>query len=188
MVESSGSYVNVEGLWQSFNGCLHSRGDSRQGWKILAALGQVLRPDEFTYTDSVAVRNELKALCSDVELSNLCGVQSKAGSLAQSDGKLEKLGCSPIYACDEMARLSVPLQKTPLMQLQSAVIMNRQMAEDVKLLGSKQVQVTQGNGTAVLPLHIDEGIPAGCAWVPTGVDAVKDLSAAYGKIKLEKLS
>jgi NADH-quinone oxidoreductase subunit G len=188
VVESSGSYVNVEGLWQSFNGCVHSRGDSRQGWKILVALGQVLRPDEFAYVDSVAVRNELKTLCSDVELSNLCGIESNAGGLAQSDGKIEKVGCSPIYACDDMTRLSAPLQKTPLMQLQSAVIMNRKMATDVKLLGGDQVQVTQGKGTAVLPLHIDEGIPAGCAWVPSGIDAVKDLSGAYGKIKLEKVS
>jgi NADH-quinone oxidoreductase subunit G len=188
VIESSGSYVNVEGLWQSFNGCVHSRGESRQGWKILTALGQVLRPDEFNYADSVAVRNELKTLCSDVELSNLCGIQSKAGGLPQADGKIERVGCSPIYACDDMARQSAPLQKTPLMRLQSAVIMNHQMAADTKLLGSDQVQVTQDKGTAVLPLHIDEGVPAGCVWVPSGVDAVRDLSAAYGKIKLEKVS
>jgi NADH-quinone oxidoreductase subunit G len=87
-----------------------------------------------------------------------------------------------------MARQSAPLQKTPLMRLQSAVIMNHQMAADTKLLGSDQVQVTQDKGTAVLPLHIDEGVPAGCVWVPSGVDAVRDLSAAYGKIKLEKVS
>ena len=188
VVESSGSYVNVEGLWQSFNGCVHSRGESRQGWKILTALGQVLRPDEFAYADSVAVRNELKTLCSDVELSNLCGIQSKATGLPQADGKIEKVGSAPIYACDDMTRLSAPLQKTPLMRLQSAVIMNRQMATDTKLLGSDQVQVTQDKGTAVLPLHIDEGVPAGCAYVPSGVDAVKDLSSVYGKIKLEKVS
>jgi len=87
-----------------------------------------------------------------------------------------------------MARLSAPLQKTPLMRLQSAVIMNRKMAADTKLLGSDQVQVTQDKGTAVLPLLIDEGVPAGCAYVPSGVDAVKDLSSAFGKIKLEKVS
>jgi len=188
VLESSGSYVNVEGLWQSVNGCVHSRGDSRQGWKILAALGQVLRPGEFDYAGSAAVKDELKALCSDVELSNLCGIQSNESAPAKADGKIEKVGCAPIYASDDMTRLSAPLQKTPLMRMQSAVVMNRQMAADVKLLGSEQVQVTQGKGTAVLPLLIDEGVPAGCAWVPSGVAAVKDLSDAYGKIKLEKVS
>ncbi|MGD2171413.1 MAG: NADH-quinone oxidoreductase subunit NuoG, partial [Gammaproteobacteria bacterium] len=52
--ETSGSFVNVEGLWQSFKGCVEARGESRQGWKILCALGQVLKPGEFEYADSLA--------------------------------------------------------------------------------------------------------------------------------------
>ena len=46
----------------------------------------------------------------------------------------------------------------------------------------------QGKGTAVLPLRIDEGIPAGCVYVPSGIDAVKHLADAYGKVSLEKVS
>jgi len=66
-------------------------GESRQGWKILCALGQVLKPDEFEYADSVAVRSELKALCSDVALSNLCGVQSAAKALPENAGSMQKI-------------------------------------------------------------------------------------------------
>ena len=188
VLESSGSFVNVEGLWQSFKGCVESRGDSRQGWKILVALGQVLRPGEFDYADSLAVRNELKTLCSDVALSNLCGISSKVNKLPQAAGKVEKVGCTPIYASDDMVRLSSALQATPLMRMQSCVTMNRQMASSNKLLDSEQVQVKQGKGTAVLPLRLDEGVPDGCAWVPGGIDAVRYLADAYGKISLEKVS
>ena len=188
VLETSGSFVNVEGLWQSFKGCVPARGESRQGWKILSALGQVLVPGEFEYEDSLAVKNELKALCSDVALSNLCGVESTYGSLPDNAGSMQKIGITPIYASDDMARLSAPLQATPLMQAQSAVIMNYQQAQDSKLLACDQVQVRQGKGTAVLPLRIDEGIPAGCVYVPSGIDAVKDLADAYGKVSLEKVS
>jgi NADH-quinone oxidoreductase subunit G len=188
VLETSGSFVNVEGLWQSFNGCVRARGESRQGWKILSALGQVLKPGEFDYTDSVAVKNELKALCSDVALSNLCGVESDAGSLPQDDGATQKIGATPIYASDDMTRLSAALQKTPLMTLQSAVAMNRAQAKQSKLESCDQVQVKQGKGTAVLPLRIDEGVPEGCVYVPSGIDAVKHLSDAYGKVTLEKVS
>ncbi len=87
VLESSGSFVNVEGLWQSFKGCVQSRDDSRQGWKILTALGQVLRPGEFDYADTLAVKNELKALCSEVALSNLCGIKSSATKLPQACGQ-----------------------------------------------------------------------------------------------------
>ncbi len=187
-IETSGSFVNVEGLWQSFNGCARARGESRQGWKILAALGQVLKPGEFDYADSVAVKDELRALCSDVALSNICGIESGLKELPQDKGAIQKIGMTPIYASDELTRQSQALQVTPLMKMQCAVIMNRQQAQEIKLADSNEVQVKQGKGTAVLPLRIDEGIPDGCVYVPSGIDAVKHLSGAYGKISLEKVS
>ena len=58
--ETSGTFVNVEGLWQSFKGCVNTFGERRQGWKILTALGQILLPNEFDYPDSVAVRSSLE--------------------------------------------------------------------------------------------------------------------------------
>jgi NADH-quinone oxidoreductase subunit G len=188
VVETSGSFVNVEGLWQSFNGCVRARGESRQGWKILSALGQVLLPGEFDYADSIAVKNELKALCSDVSLSNLCGIESGSKGLPRDAGSMQKIGSTPIYASDDMARLSSALQATPLMKQQCALVMNRQQARAAKLESSEQVQVKQGKGTAVLPLRIDEGVPTGCVYVPSGIDAVRHLSDAFGKITLEKVS
>ena len=187
-VETSGSFVNVEGLWQSFNGCVHARGESRQGWKILSALGQVLVPGEFDYADSVAVRNELKALCSDVSLSNLCGIEANAKSLPVETDSIQKIGITPIYASDDMARLSPSLQATPLMKEQCAIVMNREQAQSAKLESCDQVQVKQGKGTAVLPLRINEAVPNGCVYVPSGIDAVKHLSDAFGKVTLEKIS
>jgi NADH-quinone oxidoreductase subunit G len=136
----------------------------------------------------VAVKNELKALCSDVALSNLCGVQSADKGLPENPNSMQKIGITPIYASDDMARLSAPLQATPLMKMQSAVIINHQQAKDSKLFDCDQVQVKQGKGTAVLPLRIDEGVPAGCVYVPSGIDAVKDLADAFGKVSLEKVS
>jgi NADH-quinone oxidoreductase subunit G len=188
VLETSGSFVYVEGLWQSFKGCVQSRGDSRQGWKILSALGQVLHPGEFDYADSVAVRSELKTLCSDVALSNLCGIKSNDKKLPKATGQVEKIGFTPIYASDDMTRLSAALQATPLMRMQSSVTMNREMAGLSKLLDSDQVQIKQGKGTAVLPLRLDEGVPDGCVYIPGGIEAVRYLADAFGKISLEKVS
>ena len=188
VIESSGSFVNIEGLWQSFKGCVKARGDSRQGWKILCALGQLLLPGKFDYADSVAVKDELKSLCHDVSLSNLCGLQSTASKLPAEASSLQKISLTPIYASDDMLRLSSALQATPLMKSQSAVAMNRKQAKISKLVDCEQVHIKQGKGTAVLPLRIDEAIPAGCVYIPGGIDAVRHLSEAYGKVELEKLS
>ena len=188
VMETSGTFVNVEGLWQSFRACANARGQSRPGWKILCALGQTLLPDQFDYAESLAVRDELKNLCRDVSLSNLCGVESRIRKLPADKGALQKVGFTPIYASDDMARLSPALQATPLMKTQVAISMNRQQAEKIKLVDADMVQIKQGSGTAVLPLRIDDGVPAGCVSVPSGVDAVMHLSAAYGPIELEPLS
>jgi NADH-quinone oxidoreductase subunit G len=186
--ETSGSFVNVEGLWQSFKGCVEARGESRQGWKILCALGQVLKPGEFEYADTLAVRNELKDLCSELSLTNLCGIESGARSLPKDTGKLQKVGITPIYAGDDMTRLSAPLQATPLMRMQAAALMNRQQAKQSKLEDCEQVQVRQGKGTAVIPFRIDDSVPDGCVYIPGGIDAVRHLADAFGKIELERVS
>jgi NADH-quinone oxidoreductase subunit G len=186
--ETSGTFVNVEGLWQSFKGSVKALGESRQGWKILTALGQVLLPGDFEYADSLAVKNEAKELCRDVSLNNLCGVQSTETRLPVKSRSIQKISIAPIYASDELTRLSLPLQATPIMQQQCAISMNRAQAEKLELLDADQVHIKQGQGTAILPLIISDDIPTGCICMPTGIDAVKDLADAYGAIELERVS
>ena len=187
-LETSGSFVNVEGLWQSFKGCVQSRGQSRQGWKILSALGQLLLPGEFDYADSLAIREELKAVCHDVSLSNLCGIKSDATNLPVIATSLQKIGLNPIYAGDDMQRLSAPLQATPLMKAQTAVLINEKQARKLKLLTCDQVHIKQGKGSEMLPLRLDESVPDGCVYMPVGIDAVKGLGDAFAKVELEKVS
>ena len=170
--ETSGTFVNVEGLWQSFKGCTQTEGSIRQGWKILTALGQLLVPDAFDYPDSVSVRNEVKESCREINLTNLCGVQSTDSKLPTKPRSLQKVSATPIYASDNLVREANPLQKTPLMTQQCAVVMNEAQSVKSKLVGAEQVQIKQGQGAATLPLIIDEGVPTGCVFVPTGIDAV----------------
>ena len=186
--ETSGTFVNIEGLWQSFKGSVKASGESRQGWKILTALGQVLLPGDFEYPDSLAVKNEAKELCHDVSLNNLCGIQSGETRLPVQSRSIQKIAIAPIYASDDLTRLSEPLQATPIMQQQCAISMNRAQAEKLALIDADQVHVKQGQGTAILPLIISDDVAAGCVCMPTGIDAVKDLSDAYGPIELERVS
>jgi NADH-quinone oxidoreductase subunit G len=186
--ETSGTFVNVEGLWQSFKGCIKARGASRQGWKILTALGQILLPDDFDHPDSTAVKNEVRELCRDVSLNNLCGVESTAKRLPVKPRSIQKIGIAPIYASDDMTRLSAPLQATPVMAQQCSIAMNRALAEKSDLVDSEQVHIRQGQGTAILPLIISEDVPNGCVYIPTGIETVKNLGDAIGVVELERVS
>lgn len=190
--ETSGTFVNVEGLWQGFKGCVNARGQSRPGWKILSALGQLLLPGEFDYSDSGIVKDQVKALCHDVSLSNQNGIQSSNSSLPGKPRSLQRVGFAAIYASDEMARLSTALQATPLMEQQTAAVMSREQAEKLKMSNADQVQIKQGQGTgmrtAVLPLRLNDNVPMGCVSIPCGIDAVKNLPGAFGEVELEIVS
>jgi len=59
--ETSGTYVNLEGRWQSQSGAAKPLGTSRPAWKILRVLGNLLDLPAFEYESSEQVRDELKA-------------------------------------------------------------------------------------------------------------------------------
>ena len=58
--ETSGTYVNVAGEWQSFHGIAQPLGESRPGWKILRVLGNLLEMPACEYDSSEAIRDELR--------------------------------------------------------------------------------------------------------------------------------
>jgi NADH-quinone oxidoreductase subunit G len=61
--ETSGTYVNAEGRWQSWPGAAKPVGESRPGWKILRVLANLLDLPGVDYDSSEQVRDALKALC-----------------------------------------------------------------------------------------------------------------------------
>jgi NADH-quinone oxidoreductase subunit G len=61
--ETSGTYVNMEGLWQSQAGAALPVGESRPGWKVLRVLGNLLNLSGFEYQSSEDVRDEVRKAC-----------------------------------------------------------------------------------------------------------------------------
>jgi NADH-quinone oxidoreductase subunit G len=59
--ETSGTYVSLEGRWQSQSGAAKPLGTSRPAWKILRVLGNLLDLPAFEYESSEQIRDELKA-------------------------------------------------------------------------------------------------------------------------------
>jgi NADH-quinone oxidoreductase subunit G len=106
--ETSGTWVNVEGRWQSVAGAARPPGESRPGWKILRVLGNLLNLPGFEYVSSEEVRDELQH-----ELAQFAGGVADTAPFAP--GRLAALDATRdvgIYAVDAIVRRSVPLQQT----------------------------------------------------------------------------
>ena len=110
--ETSGTYVNLEGIWQSQTGAAQPVGECRPGWKVLRVLGNLLDLGGFDYASSEAVRDELRGLCAD-DIAPPAHVYAGTHRVAQGPGAgtaaVVNLG---IYQTDALVRRAPSLQKT----------------------------------------------------------------------------
>jgi NADH-quinone oxidoreductase subunit G len=106
-VETSGTYVNLEGLWQSFAGAAMPLGEARPGWKVLRVLGNLAGVADFDYQSSEEVREELRALCGNIAASPYQGTHE--AKIHAADARVIDV---PMYAVDAVLRRAPSLQRT----------------------------------------------------------------------------
>ncbi|NOR36396.1 MAG: NADH-quinone oxidoreductase subunit NuoG [Woeseiaceae bacterium] len=108
--ETSGTYVNVAGTWQSFAGVANPVGQSRPAWKVLRVLGNLIEAPDFDYVTSEDVRDELTGKLGDVEPSSYSG-KTRPAKLNGEDAPEAEIDV-PIYSVDSLVRRATALQLT----------------------------------------------------------------------------
>jgi NADH-quinone oxidoreductase subunit G len=106
--ETSGTWVNVEGRWQSVPGASRPAGEARPAWKILRVLGNLLALPGFEHASSEDVRDELRHALDTVH-----GAVAAVGSF--TPGRLAAMDVTRdvgLYRVDAVVRRSAPLQAT----------------------------------------------------------------------------
>jgi NADH-quinone oxidoreductase subunit G len=111
--ETSGTYVNCEGIWQSQAGAATPVGAARPGWKVLRVLGNLLNLPRFEYPSSEEVLAELRAACEGLAPAAYAGTHS-----VQPPGNGARLAPPvtvadvPMYQVDALVRRAISLQRT----------------------------------------------------------------------------
>jgi NADH-quinone oxidoreductase subunit G len=105
--ETSGTYVNLEGRWQSVPGAAKPVGESRPAWKVLRVLANLFNLPEFDYISSEQVRDELQLKASAVKADNSYGNTS-----AVSRNSTTAADEVTLYGSDAVLRRATALQLT----------------------------------------------------------------------------
>jgi NADH-quinone oxidoreductase subunit G len=105
--ESSGTYVNAEGLWQSFPGVASPVGEARPAWKVLRVLGNLLQVPDCDYLTSEQVLAELRSIPVTSNPEHRVSIDS-AAIFDISPADLEV----PINSVDALVRRAEALQQT----------------------------------------------------------------------------
>jgi NADH-quinone oxidoreductase subunit G len=110
--ETSGTYINVAGTWQSFSGIAKPVGEARPAWKVLRVLGNLLEIDGFDYVSSEDVRDEVRKLLGEVSPSNQISKGMTHAAINGEDTPADEIDV-PLYSADSVVRRATALQMTP---------------------------------------------------------------------------
>ncbi|MGY8525021.1 NADH-quinone oxidoreductase subunit NuoG [Paracidovorax citrulli] len=183
--ETAGTFVNAEGVPQSFNGVVRALGESRPAWKVLRVLGNLLDVSGFEYDTAEAVREEALAQPIDAQLDNRTGAAIRV-STRSAGGAIERVADVPIYHSDAIVRRAESLQLTAAARRAMQVGLSADLFASLGVQAGDPVRVSQGQGSVVLPAVLEAGLPAGTVRVSAATPAAIGLGAMFGTVQVEK--
>ena len=108
--ETAGTFVNIEGNWQSFGAAATLVGDARAGWRVLRVLGNKFKMPNCDYQSAAEISDELANEIGQVESDN--SYKGKvAVNLQPVDVDAIELDV-PMYSVDPVVRRGSALQET----------------------------------------------------------------------------
>jgi len=180
--ETSGTFVNAQGLPQSFKGTVAPRGESRPAWKVLRVLGNVLQLPGFDDETSESVRDAVIAAGIESRLSN--EIRAPRGPGQGAEG-LERVADLPIYRSDAIVRRSPPLQAAPASRPPAARMNGRTLA-GLGLAAGVKVRVTGAAGSVELETVQDDAVADGAVRIAAGFEQTAALGGAFGQLTVER--
>ena len=182
--ETAGTFVNTEGLVQSFHGVVRPLGETRPAWKVLRVLGNLLGLAGFEQDSAEEVRaqalGDATTLAARLDNRSVAAPAKTAASTS-----LERIADVPIYSSDALVRRAASLQatadaKAPMVGVPSGLW--RQLG----LKTGEAVRVSQGSASATLPAREDASLAANALRIAAGHASTASLGAMFGEIAIER--
>lgn len=178
--ETSGTYVNIDGTWQTFTGAVSPHGEARPAWKVLRVLANHLHCSGFDYLSSQEVLQEVQqhhAVRHDVQSG--CFYPE---ALPETTQDLVRVGEWSLYRSDMLVRHAEALQvcgaaDTACVRVHSATIKRLNLGD--------MATVSQGDIGVTLPLISDDRVAEETVWVANGMLETIDLGSAFGAITIK---
>jgi NADH-quinone oxidoreductase subunit G len=183
-VETSGTYINNEGISQSFTGAVPPLGQARPAWKLLRVLGNIFNLDGFEYQSSSDVNAEVMKKIGDINAENIDHWRSSVAIEKKGTG-LQRITETPMNMIDSLCRRAVSLQQTDNVS-DGAIHINTVLADKNNLSDSDTANVEQDDSAVNLKVIIDDRVPDDCVLIQSSHPAQINLGGSFGPIKIAK--
>ncbi len=176
--ETAGTFVNLEGQWQSQQAACPPTELSRPAWKVLRVIGNALNLQGFEFLTAESVREELAQQCGDLQPNNLVESAARFTGMTVEKAEWQRIIEVPIYAVDSTTRQAKSLQATPLAIVSDKAVIHPETAKTLKLQPEDRLQIQLGAQTvATLDWLADDGVPQHCVAIATATTATYLLGA-----------
>lgn len=182
--ETSGTFVNAEGRWQSFDGVVEPRGEARPAWKILRVLGNLFDCDGFEYVSSREVLDEVKSCVAEISVNNDIAWKCP-DSIADEAKGMHSIVDRPMYADDCLVRRATSLQQVAKSH-QFAIRVNQSVASKIGLSNGEQAMAKNNSIEITLPIIIDERVPDDSVLLWADVSGANSQSVQSSEITLSR--
>lgn len=179
--ETSGTYINVDRVWQTVKGALKPHGEARPAWKVIRVLANLLHCKDFDYVSSEEVLDEVKSVVSMA--ADIKYQPSYPESLPLSNHHLVRVGEWPLYRCDTIVRHAQALQTCAAAET-ACIRIHPSTANRLKL--DEVATVSQGDIEITLPLKRDERMAPDVVWVANAMPETVDLGHSFAAITIKR--
>ena len=180
--ETSGTYINIDGTWQTFKGAVKPFEEARPAWKILRVLGNLFEKPGFDYVSSEEVLQDIRSQFDMFQDIKYTRYYPESMPEHQIRGMV-RVGEWPLYRTDAVVRHAQALQQCASADT-TCIKVHPDTADRLKL--GEVATVSQGDIEITLPLKRDERIAPEVVWVANAMPETIDLGSAFAVINIKR--
>jgi len=181
--ESSGTFVGIDGQWQTYTGAVSPKGESRPAWKVLRVLANLAELDGFEYVSSQDVSDEVRETLKHKSSGE--GVAYCPENLDVATTGLQMIAEVPMYQIDSVVRRSTALAQTIENQNAFVARMNSSEASQHGLSVANRVLVSCCEQTVELAFEIDDAIADDSIHMPVGIVEMAEFAPAFSAVDVK---
>ena len=198
--ETSGTFINCNGRWQTFAGAVAPPGEARPGWKILRVLSNFLHLPGFEYNTSEKVRLEVQTKVESEESLLASRKQAYEGEDLDPVGRLTgskpttaleeltRVSYWPMYRSDNLVRRSQPLQDMFNLHAQEGISISPELATKLNLQNGDTVQLIQDAQQVNTIIKIDSKVPNNVVYMAAASVLSAQLGSTFGNVQIKKVA
>lgn len=188
--ETSGTFVNLAGSWQSFLPATRPMGNVRPAWKVLRVLGNLLGLKDFNYESSEQVRDEIRTVqlkTTDINAA-IPQLDRESNDMMTIPTALRRIADHPMYSIDMLTRRAPALQAVEKETKLACIAMHPELAIERGFKEGQTVLAIQGESELALPVKFDARLVKNNVFIPLGLPETIGFGESFGLIELRPLS